>query len=51
MVLADRRKVTSALFVRDVLCDRIVTVALASLLRFDGSSYDLNGVVVSNADW
>jgi hypothetical protein len=37
--LADRRKVTGALFVRDVLCDRIDSVVLASLLRFKGNSY------------
>jgi hypothetical protein len=33
------KKVKSVLFVRYVLCDRIESLALASLFRYDGNTY------------
>jgi hypothetical protein len=38
-VLSDRRKITAALFVRDILCRRIESVYLADLLRFESNPY------------
>jgi hypothetical protein len=38
-VLSDRRKITAALFVRDILCRRIESAYLADLLRFESNPY------------
>jgi hypothetical protein len=37
--LEDRRTVASALFIRDLLCDRIDSVDLSSLLKFESNPY------------
>jgi Reverse transcriptase (RNA-dependent DNA polymerase) len=38
-ILVDRRKVAAALFVRDILCDKIDSTYLASLLCFEDNPY------------
>jgi hypothetical protein len=38
-VLRDRRKIATALFVRDILCRRIESAYLAGLLRFESNPY------------
>jgi hypothetical protein len=37
-VLSDRRKVAAALFIHDILYDRIKSVYLAGLLRFENTA-------------